>query len=401
MLVVMISIFTLIPFVMLRIIEKKAKNVSKVKLIVAIVYSIFELAFMFYYNILEMHFSFYNITSYFINYDLGFVSRGLVGSVFKLFIGYNENFKRNLIITYDAFVIVCYYAQLYLVYKVLKKIENNEKFKLIENYFFIWATSISTSVFYFITSYMNYTIINLSTEFLRTDIIAYLLILFMMIVLIKEKRKLIDYILVTLVSTIMIYMHQGIFFIYIPMIAFIFLYDAFYIEKRKSMKIIFVFFVLIVSISFLICQFVDVVSFLDLKNYIQRIMKEQCKLPFNNASSWMLQMEYDSSIMVHRKLFFGIEGTINYCREGLFMICFYYPVLLFLAINMIKKYEIKINKKLFILYVIYVVVIKGCLYVLTVDWFRWITFDFQCITFAFMYFVMKDILLLKNKKKDN
>lgn len=399
MFLIMLTIFTLLPFAMLFDIETKSKNPSKLKFRVGLVYSFFEMVFMFIYNIICYDYSSYNITSYFINYDNGFISRGLIGSVFKLIFGYTPSFLPILLIIQSVFYILCYLIQAYLFFKICKKTQENPKYSLLENFFFIWNISLCTPAFFLLTSKMDYTLMSFSTEYLRIDIFFYFLGLLSIVVLLKEKRSAFDYILLIIFSALNILIHQGTFFIYIPTIAFLFLYDAFYVEKTKLAKVFLVIFVLVIGILFLLCQFNSNVEYEDILRYVIKAT-ERCDIAFSRSNYIMLTMEYKYSVIEHHNLFYGLVLTLVYFSEGISMLLLYYSTLLILAINIIKNFRIQINKKLFILHIIYLILAKLALYGLTVDWFRWVSFDVQCIGFALIYFTMKERLELRTIEKE-
>lgn len=288
----------------------------------------------------------YTLTSAYITYDLGFISRGFIGTFF-----YNLAPKENFVHT------VFFIWRLLTVIAILLL---NIKFQKYLNDIKNITTKCILNFMLFLPTYIHFTIMNYDT---RLD--TFWLLLFLVMLYVLENNKMHIYMktaICTILSSLAIIIHQGAVFMIAPFIAL-------YIWQDKKIPTIFIYGIP-VSASFLICQFaakpnINIVKS-DINNKLNRTdffthFADKADLELVMT---MLELEYNIPVTKHI-----INGGINNCI--IINACITIAAIIFFVISLWALHTILL-KSIFKTYeriCLIAPLIITC--VLTIDYFRW------------------------------
>lgn len=286
----------------------------------------------------------YLSTSYLINYNYGFTSRALVGTIYKLF--FIDYTQRKLFL----FVYISSILMIFLLSMVLQKIyiEFGKLNKDIYYYFlfFIMLVFSPTSV-----KYLFYV-----DNFGRLDL--YMYIFFFISVLIVLNHK--GYLLLPIVLFLGLASHQAFFFLFIPSIIIFLLLEV--LSKRSFYS----------KLIFIVSIIISVGFFLYFQFYKSAFI-------FTNLDEAIIALSPNTDVYVHRQML-ELEYFVpfSYHMENIylpFLKEIFYPGLIFIFIYSpilyifysIMKYQNKIIIALFILSLCSFIP----MFFLTIDWGRW------------------------------
>lgn len=355
---------------------------TKAKFWCAMMYSAFEIIILLItlYNHNYVHD--YNLTSYYVNYSNGFVSRGLIGTIFDLLFEYNFLFEYKVIAVHMLVFVITYILQFVIYAKISKKLL--EKNNFFEDYFFLFMTSFANISFFLICECMGIKFI----EFMKLDVFNYLITLIITILFLRKNPGVFTYIITIILASISILIHQGSFFTYHNLILFLVGYESFFINKKLTKKILFFVFFIVTSSVFLICQFVDVVPYETIVEETSKRIR-QAEQPYTIQHDEVLTMEYEVSVLEHFKIY-GVYYVIAFWCRGIEFLIKYLMVPYVFIYALMQKNKTVFKSKLIKLFLLYVIVVKLAVFLLTLDWIRWIAFMLQEITLAIAYLLMKD-----------
>lgn len=359
-----------------------AEQKSKIKYCFTIIYSLFEMVFLLItlYNHNYVHD--YNLTSYYVNYSNGFLSRGMIGSICSFLFEYNFLYEYKVIAMYLLVFALSYILQITIYVKIYKKLL--EKNSFFEDYFCLFMTSFANVSFFLTCECVGIRFI----EFMKLDLFNYFLTLIIVILFLRKKTGIVTYIITTILASISILVHQGTFFTYHNLILFLVGYEAFFVDKNITKKVMFIIFFIVTCSVLGLCQFVDIVPFEIISNECKEALSRS-ERTYTIQHDEFLTMEYDISVLEHFK-FYGMEYVSAFWIMGIdFLVK--YLLILYVLIYMLMQKNLKIFKNnLLKLFLLYVIVMKLALFLLTMDWIRWVTFTLQEITFMVAYLIIRD-----------
>lgn len=222
------------------------------------------------------------ITPYTLSYKYGFISRGLVGEIIRLFIP-NLDIKHIYLIVAFNTVILCAVTVFFLNrIKKYTAAENNMAFLFIAALFLVNPGSIAF-LFYW-------------GNFGRFDLYMVLILLIGALLIIKNRAMWI----IPLLSVAGILIHQAYVFMYFPALIALLLYGA-YVKKRKYAKWIFWITGITTCMAFLYMQF-----FSGVDGYTYEAMMED----INATTALPARFIYDD-MMVRLEYFTSVFATIQ------------------------------------------------------------------------------------------
>lgn len=248
--------------------KERRKDILFVLMICAIL-----IGYMIYYlpNISEMHS--FCVDPYVIRYDLGFISRGLIGSLLGIIFPVLSSRKIYVLILCNQMILILVVAVFFNV--IRKRVGNNEK-----------------SFFYYFTAMLLLGPASVSYLFYwgnfgRYDLFMIVGTLVCCMLLIREKHMW----LIPVIAAIMIMIHQGVVFYYLPCL-FTLLCAVCIKEQNKRSKIVLGLFCLISGVAFLYFQFFGKIGTYDL-DQTMNLLSSRTNL---NLDSEMVKLEYFTPI---------------------------------------------------------------------------------------------------------
>ena len=326
-----------------------------------------------------------NLNELFINYEGGFVRRGLFGEIIYILKDYffSDNIKLYLgvKIDYIYLYIITFFCLLfyYQFYSLLKKEEINIK------YWYIIFSPLSIPFILY-----NYQAIG------RKEVLLFIIFLSFIFLLKKAKRKESPILFVIITTPLLILIHEGMFF-FISIFFIIYLFES----NSANKKLIFysLFFLFVISLFF----FILTIIYKGNDSHVEYICSSLSNYPIKNcmersaiemlSSAHTLKNEF--SILWDRAI---NDKYISYYL--LFSLVAFAPLLITLyKYNfdiLIKRRTLSINS-LFILLIIFINALP--LFIFTHDWGRWlhIIYILSLITFFHLKSSNK-IYLVKNKE---
>ena len=297
-----------------------------------------------------------------INYQHGFVRRGIFGEIIYLF---SVIFKNNIQISF--FVILSSIVLLYffLNYYFIKNLKLN-----FINYFIIFSP-----IFYFL-------FIIIAKIGIRKEIILYIFFLLYLIQLSSENFVLKKNWKFILLFPLLLLNHEGSFF-YLP---YLILPLFFIIKKNELKELVFQAFALIIISSlleiFLYYNRGSLEHALTICQSLGQYAPVQCDTwgPIQGLIPYPPIQEYYFSDL---KIYFGFLFYVFYG---------FFPLFVFFKFASIRKNKFLIDKKKYFLMLLITFVFSIPLFPLAQDWTRWVSIHFHLI--AFMIFFLQRINLI-------
>lgn len=315
-------------------------------------------------------------TSYILDYKNGFISRGLIGSIFQLFFSIDDTYRFIVtnIIKLSFFVIFILFI-LFLL-NMTKKIKD-----MFTREIFLLIGISSFPILYFYPSLS-----------LKLDFIWIYTYFISIIMLFKNGFNIINSIFVSIISILAILSHQAFIFTTFPFIFLIgFIDSIIYYKENKIDKILhsknigLFIFITTSCILFIICQFFGKI---DIKLIYEDVFNKLVKMgelttieEFRKSSfAMMVNCEYNLSVFSHLKI------LKNDWLRNLTLLIFLIPMLILniIFMNEILKQKFKKNSKYIF---IFLAICQLPLFFLTTELIRW-TFLFHFNTFLFTCFYL-------------
>jgi len=307
-----------------------------------------------------------------INYQGGFIRRGFIGEIlFKV----HKFTSISLDILIFVFVISLYFFLSYFLIKSLKYLENS-KINIL----------IFLSPGFFLYPVMNSGVIG------RKEI----LIFFVMGFFVFFEKFLKDKILLTLVilSLFLLSLSHSALLFYTPYIVFLY----FLIKFSRYEKVNFLEFLLItvsLFIIFLLISFnhqASIFNIMEICDSVKEFVSENCK---NSGQFYYLSL----SASEHVSFF---DGGMYYKKYSFIYLLSLLAVNLFLGIKLyystFKKNYLYLNKinPLIILILLFFLTLP--IYILGIDWGRWIYISYSCIFFIYIFCLKNEALVFNESK---
>lgn len=296
----------------------------------------------FYANLISDH---YNMTSYLITYKNGFISRGFIGTLYSI-IPLNK-FLSIMHILSLIYVTIIFIFILKNIISVLIKTFNNVNLTFL--YVFMMTSS---SIIYFTLHHYN----------TKLEIFWYLLFIPVFYSFLNLKKyKMFKVCMIFIFSIISVLIHQGFVFILMPFIMILF--------WEENEKKICIFYMFIVGIIFLICQFLGKGNAEEIWYNVENKMLQLGLNDLEHATfsmKKMIYLEYKLKITEHFKIL--MKGFININLKMFLSILIINIANIFCLIYLM----ISIFGKKLKLYIPFILASQIPLYVLTIDYDRWI-----------------------------
>ena len=314
----------------------------------------------------------YTFTSYLLTYDKGFISRGIIGTVYS-FLFNDDNLINGFIYTNIIFnIILCGW----FLFNITKLIKNNNENLLLSLSF------CSFPIFYFW----------IPKFFGRIEIFWYLGFVFILWCF-KDLTTLKTF-MIFILSAICILIHHGFLFLIAPFVCILFLE-----QNKKKEFLLYGFFMIFI---FLICQFMGKVDYNIMYNYVfNRINNSNIKLYYTseysrNEADIMLQYEFKIPIWEHIKVLKQGIVVISILAISILLT----HIINISAIRKILSSFYSINKKVlfyFVMVISSLVVLCG----LTIDWNRWVILFILSLQFFTIFKLNTTNVDLKCKFNNN
>jgi len=317
----------------------------------------------------------FEVQDWLINYQAGFVRRGLTG---ELFHNLSEIFNVEIRFFYLLFLYIILICFFYLVYDLLKNI----KFTLINILIIFCPLSII------------YNVLDAKSTG-RKEILFLLFFLFFLNFIDKIRRKENSVLLITILSPLLLLMHEGVLFFLPYFYSIIFIYIN--SENKKKIYLYSIFFTLIIMFT---------TFFL----FTSGATLDQVSIICDSlgSSSRIDCLEGGAIVELSRNLNIAFEDVKNRNLYGIwngflkisiigFMLTFI-PILI--SIFFLQKRNINFNPNNSLLrifpfqFVLFVpLVFTLPLYFFTLDWGRWIHTSYTLTMFCFVFYIKKGFLL--------
>mgnify|MGYP001162371167 CR=1 FL=1 len=314
-----------------------------------------------------------------INYQHGFVRRGLVGEIIYLFSSlFNNNIQLAFFIITSIFCLVYYF----LNYSLIKKVKFN----------FIYYFIIFSPLFYIF-------FVVISKVGVRKEIILFIFYLLYLNHLSSNNFKLKQNWKFIFIFPILLFIHEGIFF-YIPYI----ILPLFFIINKNDLK----------TLIFQTIGLVFFSSIIIILLYFNKGSSDHtlhiCQSLGNYAPlkcDWWgpiaaLGIEPLRNIENKPLLFFYLSADYKTWLGFLFYIFYgFIPIFLFLFLAKIKCEELLIKRKLFFLIYFLVIGFSLPLFHVAEDWSRWFSIHFHLLAFLIFFLQNRNLVTFKNNFDNN
>jgi hypothetical protein len=317
----------------------------------------------------------YQYGDWLINYSNGFVRRGLGGEIIYYF---SYFFKKNIQISYFVILFILLTIFYYKSFTFINKISFN---------FFVKILFFSPFLYLFFT--LNH------KAGVRKEILLYIYFIFLLSSLCKKNIKNINWKYIFFFP-ILLLIHEGLFF-FLPFIILVFLSV---IDLKNYKKI---FFQLITFILLTSCIQLLVIFFKGDANSINVICDSLKQYAYQNckntgAISWLA---LDFKIYINQTL--NVHDTKGYFYWLINIIYGFFPLLIiFFSNNFVFNKKIyllnflnirKIN--LCIIFLIILILFLFPLFLVAIDWGRWLSIVYHLFFFIIIFFIEKKIIISK------
>ncbi len=324
--------------------------------------------FYFYYD----EYSVWQYSDWLINYQGGFVRRGLIGEILFNIYKFSSISLNNIILT---FVISLYFFLSFFLIKSIKYLKNSYTNILI-----------FLSPGFFLYPIMNSEIVG------RKDI----LIIFAIGFLVFFEKYFRNKILLSLVLLLLIFVslsHSGLLF-YTPYIIFLFFLIKFSRNESVNFYEFFsiIFILLLIVFLILFNQEASVFKIKEICDSVKKFVIENCE---NTGQFYSLSFSAKESI-----IFYGLsERYKNYLiiyLISLIIVYFFIGTKLFFA--KFKTHHLFLNKINPLLIFILLFLFTLPIYVLGIDWGRWIYISYSCSFFIYVFCLKNESLIFHENR---
>lgn len=317
----------------------------------------------------------YQYGDWLINYSNGFVRRGLGGEIVYYF---SYLFGKNIQVSYFILLICLLVIFYYISFDFFSKINFN---------FFIIFLFFSPFLFLFFT--LNH------KAGVRKEILLYIYFIFLLNSLSSKYIKKIEWKYIIFFPIILL-IHEGLFF-FLPFIIIVFLL----VLDRKNYKIIFLQLILFVLLSF--CILLMTFFFKGDANSVKVICDSLSQYAYQNCKNWGAISWLSSNVDVYVNQTFNFHDYEGYLYWLINFIYGFFPFLLiFLSKNfefsknifLLNLLKIKIINLIIIFFTLLIIFVLP-LFILAIDWGRWLSIIYHLSCFTTIFFIKKKIIILK------
>ncbi|MGI6329231.1 MAG: hypothetical protein ACOXZR_00015 [Bacilli bacterium] len=263
----------------------------------------------------------YNFVFYTFSYNFGFISRGLIGSIFSLFLGYITIKKVYFILNIVFIIFLIFIA--YILNLFIKKSKEKE-------------TAFLTMLLCIFTP-ASFMLMITGNEFGRLDIFIYILSIIAFIIIYKKRYL----IFIPLIFIFAMFIHQNFLFMYAPLILSILIYNWVKERNEKWLVLFLVSFLCLTFSFFLILKFGKPTNFKNAEEFAI-VLREKTNIPISSSNFGAIDAEYFKSIKEHFKLTqarLKITPKKNFVI-GLFLLISYLYIQFILCYKeILKKYK--------------------------------------------------------------
>ena len=308
---------------------------------------------------------------YVLSYDYGFISRGLIGSIFMFF---NPFLKMNTLIT---ILNIIYIIFLIFIAYILSLVIKKQKDKFIAFLTTMFCIFNPASFMLMIT--MN--------EFGRFDIFIFILSIISLILI--YKRKLLFFI--PIIFFIAMLIHQNFLFMYAPLILTIILYNWLKEKNKKWLLLFGVSFICLVILFILVTFYGNPKGFNNAEEFAS-VLQTKTDIPILSSYFGTLDAEYFQPINEH----------ISLTRDRLIhksIIDFVIAIILiisYLSIQSILCYQFLLKKNKFIWLLICSCFGSIVLFFIGVDFGRWFVAIINALVILFIYLIFDNVDTINN-----
>ncbi len=321
--------------------------------------------------------NYYTPTAYQINYSNGFISRGLVGTLLKMFFR-NVTYKKIIGVVITS-TMICFTTVSYLLQIIIKKMKNDKRIVVL--------------CFLFVFNSVSFLYMFKNGQAGRYDYFLFLNAIITLIIINKNKYLWI----VPIITLMSMLIHENYLFYYAPMICLLLCFNAYENKDKKSFKYGLLNFIVLCAIFFLIFFFGKNTGF---NNYIEHTAYLQQYTDFEVSSVLVHDVYYwplASIAKFVRTQMAPSYGIVNYTYAIVSFGLYFFALLKIIFIPVYKK----IHNKL-----VYVLLILSCfatlvLFFIGSDYGRWVTSITNCITMLafFMCYKYSDVVIKSFDKK--
>lgn len=292
----------------------------------------------------------YNAANWFVGYEFGFISRGLIGAVMNICFNYIEQYA--LFIVIFAVLSIMYFLAVHLICKVIHKTDEPVKFVVV---FLAFLYTVSPAGLAYLFQAIN---------FGRFDMFL-IIITFILIILIY---KFDNFYLVPLLCIIAICIHQVFIFLYFPAVFMLMIYKYISSQKKSRAQLI-----TIVLTAIITCA---VFLMVQLNGKIDNASLHQVELVMGKKTnvyifSMPIELEYFTPIWIHQKNM--PHYPLHYRLIGLAGVGVFLSPLMYLLGRIWKNAirNAKENKTIYLFMSVGCVLATIPVYILAIDWGRW------------------------------
>lgn len=338
-------------------------------------YILFFLIFIVYYIldiVTPQQIDTYIATQYLTSYDLGFISRGFIGSLISLLFDKISTLHIHFIVTICNLFLI--FIATYFVTKVYVSVEKKLKF------------IIFCIVLFFCINPAGITFLFNQKNFGRLELFS-IIIMLVSVIIIMKRSKLVYIVPILCAVSILIY-HTAIF-MYLPIIFAL----LFYIGKKENNKRYMWVFIVSFTLScllFIYMQCLGKITLYSLDETISRLSENSFFMP----SDEYLSAEYYMKVSGHLELMNMRIPTILY--RLIISLVIYIPIIYFIYYVYIKSYK-NANRKQKIAYLAILINVLTIIpvFIFAVDYGRWISAIFitQIVLILSLVYMKDDLIL--------
>ena len=314
-----------------------------------------------------------------INYQHGFVRRGLIGEIIFLI---SDFFNINIQIIFLLIISIFSFLYYFFSYKLIKNLEFN----------FIHYLIIFSPLFYLF-------FIVISKVGVKKEMLLYLFYVFYLIYLTSSNFKLSRNWIYYFIYILLLFNHEAVFF-YLP---YIFVPLLFIIKKEDYKKLV----IQILTLLF-ICSIIILALYFNKGSFDHSltICKSLGIYAPMKCDWWgpIYALSHDLHVNIENQpnLFFYLSADI---KTNLYFIFYIFysiiPILIFLNFSILNYSKIIINKPTLIYFCLFTFLFSLPLFHIAEDWSRWFSIHIHLISFLIFFMYKRKIVLTKKINKFN
>ena len=314
-----------------------------------------------------------------INYQHGFVRRGLIGEIIFLI---SDIFNINIQIIFLLIISIFSFLYYFFSYKLIKNLEFN----------FIHYLIIFSPLFYLF-------FIVISKVGVKKEMLLYLFYVFYLIYLTSSNFKLSRNWIYYFIYILLLFNHEAVFF-YLP---YIFVPLLFIIKKEDYKKLV----IQILTLLF-ICSIIILALYFNKGSFDHSltICKSLGIYAPMKCDWWgpIYALSHDLHVNIENQpnLFFYLSADI---KTNLYFIFYIFysiiPILIFLNFSILNYSKIIINKPTLIYFCLFTFLFSLHLFHIAEDWSRWFSIHIHLISFLIFFMYKRKIVLTKKINKFN